>query len=122
RDHRRPGRRRGPPAGRDLLRPRPPAAAAPPGAQRGGGHAPPPRGGGGPAPPGRAAPFPAPDRRLPLPPAELSEPAPSLLPGGERPAVLWCIDLDADGAPVATRVERAVVRSRAQLTYEEGDR
>jgi exoribonuclease R len=70
----------------------------------------------------RGVTFYGPDRRLPLHPAELSEGAASLLPGGERPAVLWCIDLDADGAPVATRVERAVVRSRAQLTYEEVDR
>ena len=58
-----------------------------------------------------------PDRRVPLHPPELSEGAASLLPDGERPALLWCIDLDRAGAPVATRLERALVRSRAQLTY-----
>ena len=60
-----------------------------------------------------------PDRRIPLHPPELSEGAASLLPDGDRPALLWCIDLDRAGAPVATRLERALVRSRAQLTYAE---
>lgn len=60
-----------------------------------------------------------PDRRVPLHPPELSEGAASLLPDGDRPALLWCIDLDRAGAPVATRLERAIVRSRAQLTYED---
>jgi exoribonuclease R len=60
-----------------------------------------------------------PDRRVPLHPPWLSEGAASLLPDGDRPALLWCIDLDADGAPVSTRLERSVVRSRAQLTYAE---
>ena len=63
-----------------------------------------------------------PDRRVPLHPPALSEGAASLLPDGDRPALLWCIDLDADGLPVAARCERAVVRSRAQLTYEEVSR
>jgi exoribonuclease R len=60
-----------------------------------------------------------PDRRVPLHPSELSEGAASLLPGGDRPALLWCIDLDSGGAPATTRLERAAVRSRAQLTYAE---
>ena len=60
-----------------------------------------------------------PDRRVPLHPPELSEGAASLLPDGDRPALLWCIDLDRAGSPVATRLERAIVRSRAQLTYED---
>jgi exoribonuclease R len=60
-----------------------------------------------------------PDRRDPLHPPSLGEGAGSLLPDGERPALLWSIDLDSAGAPVATRLERAVVRSRAQLTYQE---
>jgi len=34
-----------------------------------------------------------------------------------RPAVLWTLDLDADGEPVGVHVERATVRSRAQLSY-----
>ena len=65
----------------------------------------------------RGVTFYGPDGRVPLHPPELSEGAASLLPDGDRPALLWCIDLDRAGAPVATRLERALVRSRAQLTY-----
>ena len=64
----------------------------------------------------------SPDLRSPLHPAPLSESAASLLPDGDRPAVLWTIDLDEHGAVTGRRVERAVVRSRAQLAYEEGQR
>jgi exoribonuclease R len=59
-----------------------------------------------------------PDGRAPLHPPTLSEGAASLLPGQDRPAVLWRIDLDADGEPSSTDVRRAVVRSRAQLDYD----
>jgi exoribonuclease R len=59
----------------------------------------------------------SPDRRTPLHPPTLSEGAASLLPDGLRPAVLWTIDLDADGEPVHVEVRRARVRSRAQLDY-----
>ena len=58
-----------------------------------------------------------PDGRAPLHPTVLSEGAASLGPGVDRPAVLWTIELDGDGQAGATRFERAVVRSRAQLTY-----
>jgi exoribonuclease R len=58
-----------------------------------------------------------PDGRVPLHPAVLSEGAASLLPDRPRPAVVWTIDLDSDGATAAVRVERAVVRSRAKLGY-----
>jgi exoribonuclease R len=58
-----------------------------------------------------------PDGRVPLHPAELSEGAASLLPGQDRPAVLWCVDVDSHGAPVAADVRRALVRSRAKLDY-----
>ena len=58
-----------------------------------------------------------PDGRVPLHPAELSEGAASLLPGQERPAVLWRVDVDAHGVPLATDVVRAVVRSRSRLDY-----
>lgn len=58
-----------------------------------------------------------PDRRVPLHPAQLSEGAASLLPGELRPALLWQIDLDADGATVLADVRRARVRSRRRLDY-----
>ncbi|MBX9399119.1 RNB domain-containing ribonuclease [Streptomyces sp. TRM72054] len=58
-----------------------------------------------------------PDGKIPLHPAQLGESAASLLPGGPRPAVLWTIDLDADGRTLAVDVRRALVRSRAQLDY-----
>jgi exoribonuclease R len=60
----------------------------------------------------------APDRRVPLHPPVLGEQAASLLPDGPRPALLWQLDLDADGALTAADVRRALVRSRAQLDYE----
>ncbi|GAA3179749.1 RNB domain-containing ribonuclease [Blastococcus jejuensis] len=59
----------------------------------------------------------SPDRRTPLHPPVLSEDAASLLPDVLRPAVLWTIDLDADGEPVRLELRRARVRSRAQLDY-----
>ncbi|HWC36613.1 MAG TPA: RNB domain-containing ribonuclease [Mycobacteriales bacterium] len=59
-----------------------------------------------------------PDGRVPLHPPVLSEGAGSLLPGQDRPAVLWRIDLDSDGEPTQVDVERAVVRSSAQLDYD----
>ncbi|MFJ5142632.1 RNB domain-containing ribonuclease [Streptomyces sp. NPDC088707] len=58
-----------------------------------------------------------PDGKAPLHPAVLSEGAASLLPGEPRPALLWRIDLDAEGRRVATDVRRALVRSRAKLDY-----
>ncbi|HEX3824176.1 MAG TPA: RNB domain-containing ribonuclease [Mycobacteriales bacterium] len=59
-----------------------------------------------------------PDGRTPLYPTVLSEGAASLLPDGERPAVLWRLDLDADAEPRKVEVRRAIVRSRAQLDYQ----
>jgi len=58
-----------------------------------------------------------PDGKVPLHPEALSEGAASLLPDVDRPAVVWTIDLDADGATTAVHVERARVRSRAKLDY-----
>ncbi|MBP2581753.1 VacB/RNase II family 3'-5' exoribonuclease [Streptomyces sp. PvR006] len=58
-----------------------------------------------------------PDGKVPLHPTVLSEGAASLLPGEPRPALLWRIDLDAEGRRVATDVRRALVRSRAKLDY-----
>jgi exoribonuclease R len=58
------------------------------------------------------------DSVIPLHPRELSEAAASLLPEQVRPAYLWTISLDAEGARTDARVERALVRSRARLDYE----
>lgn len=59
----------------------------------------------------------SPDRVTPLHPRELSEGAASLLPGVDRPAVLWTLTLDGLGELTDTHVERALVRSREQLDY-----
>jgi exoribonuclease R len=64
----------------------------------------------------------SPDLVTPLHPPELSEGAASLLPGQDRPAVLWTLDVDATGDLVATDVRRALVRSRRRLTYAEAQR
>jgi exoribonuclease R len=58
-----------------------------------------------------------PDGRAPLLPPALGEGAASLLPDGDRPAVLWTIDLDGEGREVATSLQRATVRNRAALAY-----
>jgi exoribonuclease R len=58
-----------------------------------------------------------PDGSVPLHPLSLSEGAASLLPGQLRPAVLWTIDLDANGERTAVDVHRVLVRSRAKLDY-----
>jgi exoribonuclease R len=59
------------------------------------------------------------DGRIPLHPPVLSEDRASLLPGVDRSAFVWSFELDPAGAVTSTRLERALVRSRAQLTYEE---
>jgi exoribonuclease R len=48
----------------------------------------------------------------------LSEGAASLLPDEVRPALLWTIRVDDTGEGTDVRVERALVRSRAKLSYE----
>lgn len=60
-----------------------------------------------------------PDGRAPLHPDALGEGAASLLPGVERPALLWTIDLDAAGGEEGATLRRATVRSRAALGYPE---
>lgn len=59
-----------------------------------------------------------PDARVPLHPPVLSEGAASLLPGEVRPAVLWQIRLDHAGEVSGVQVQRARVRSTAQLDYD----
>lgn len=58
-----------------------------------------------------------PDDKVPLHPKVLSEGRASLLPDQVCPAVVWTIDLDADGEIAGSQVERAAVRSRAKLDY-----
>ena len=60
-----------------------------------------------------------PDVRAALHPEVLSEGAASLLPGEDRQAILWSIELDEEGHTGAVRVERALVRSREALSYVE---
>ena len=59
------------------------------------------------------------DAKIPLHPAVLSEDAASLLPGCDRPALLWTVEVDAAGEGTMVGLERAVVRSSAKLSYVE---
>ncbi|HVX06428.1 RNB domain-containing ribonuclease [Humibacter sp.] len=59
----------------------------------------------------------APDGTVPLHPPAVGEDKASLLPGRDRPAHVWSFDLDDAGAATSSRVERAWIRSRAQLDY-----
>ncbi len=61
----------------------------------------------------------APDERIPLHPRVLSEDAASLLPGVDRRAFVWRFVLDEGARPLETTLTRAVVRSRAQWSYED---
>jgi exoribonuclease R len=58
-----------------------------------------------------------PDERVPLHPPVLSEGAASLLPGEVRPAFVWDLRLDGEGALTSAEVHRALVRSRERLDY-----
>ncbi|SPT53527.1 Ribonuclease R [Actinomyces bovis] len=60
-----------------------------------------------------------PDRPTALHPEALSHAVASLLPDQDTPACLWTIDLDAAGTVLAAHVERALVRSRARLHYQQ---
>jgi exoribonuclease R len=55
--------------------------------------------------------------KIPLHPKAVSEDAASLLPGVDRPALLWTITLDRVGEGVDVDVRRAMVRSRERLDY-----
>ncbi|MFM5955350.1 MAG: RNB domain-containing ribonuclease [Novosphingobium sp.] len=59
-----------------------------------------------------------PDGKAGLYPRVLSEGAASLLPDGDRPAVIYTSRVDPNGKAVLQGVERAVIRSRAKLAYE----
>ena len=62
------------------------------------------------------------DSKVPLHPRSISEDAGSLLPQQDRPALLWTIHVDATGEGTDVTVERALVRSREQLDYDEAQR
>ncbi len=57
------------------------------------------------------------DGTIPLHPPVLSEDRASLLPDVDRPALVWTFTLDAAGSVTDFRLERALIRSRAQLDY-----
>ncbi|MDH3300900.1 MAG: RNB domain-containing ribonuclease [Acidimicrobiia bacterium] len=59
----------------------------------------------------------SPDVRAPLHPPILSEDRSSLLPDRDRPALLWTIDLDAEGRAATWNLTRAVVRVAEAISY-----
>lgn len=61
----------------------------------------------------------SPDLRTPLHPPVISEDRASLLAGGDKPALLWTIDLDAAGLPIASNLQRATVNIREAISYVE---
>ncbi|HEX7097723.1 MAG TPA: RNB domain-containing ribonuclease [Acidimicrobiia bacterium] len=58
-----------------------------------------------------------PDRRIPLHPPVLSEGSASLLPGDDRAAVVFRIDLDSSGDVEGVDVVRATIRVRERFDY-----
>jgi exoribonuclease R len=58
-----------------------------------------------------------PDTRISLYPSVLCEGAASLLPDGNRPAIILTVRVSGDGAATLDMAERAIVRSRAKLGY-----
>jgi exoribonuclease R len=58
-----------------------------------------------------------PDGKARLYPQVLSEGAASLLPGADKPSILFTVRIERDGAVCLDGVERALVRSRAKLGY-----
>ena len=60
----------------------------------------------------------APDGRIPQYPEVLSEDAASLLPDGDRPAILLTVVVGVDGESTLRSAQQALVRSRTKLAYE----
>ncbi len=58
------------------------------------------------------------DSKVPLHPKVISEGAGSLLPDQTRPALVWRIEVDSTGEGTGVSIERALVRSRAKLSYD----
>lgn len=61
----------------------------------------------------------SPDLKTPLYPSSLSEAAASLLPDVARPAIIFSFVLNARAEVASCTLERAVIRSRAKLSYPE---
>jgi exoribonuclease R len=59
-----------------------------------------------------------PDGKVSLYPPVLAEGAASLLPDGPRPAVVFHVRLRTDGTATLDGAERAIIRSRAKLSYD----
>ena len=59
-----------------------------------------------------------PDCKVPLYPPSLSDAAASLLPDGERPAIVFTVRVDPEGEARLDGAERARIRSRSKLAYE----
>lgn len=58
-----------------------------------------------------------PDDKIRLYPGVLSEGAASLLPDGDKPAIVFAVRVASDGATSLEGAERAIIRSRAKLGY-----
>jgi len=58
-----------------------------------------------------------PDGKVSLYPPAIGESAASLLPDGDRPAILFSVRIGPDGGASLDGVERALIRSRAKLGY-----
>ncbi|MEO7365638.1 MAG: RNB domain-containing ribonuclease [Sphingomicrobium sp.] len=58
-----------------------------------------------------------PDGKISLYPPLLCEGAASLLPDGDKPAIVFAVRVVADGTATLDGVERAIIRSRAKLGY-----
>jgi exoribonuclease R len=61
----------------------------------------------------------SPDRRTPLHPVTISEDRASLLPGSDRPAVVWTLELDEAGTPTKVDLRRAQIRVEEAISYQE---
>lgn len=66
----------------------------------------------------RGTSFYLPDGKVPIYPAALSDGAASLLPDGDRPAVIFTVRVDPAGEAALDGARRALIRSRAKLGYE----
>jgi len=61
----------------------------------------------------------SPDMRASLHPEVINEDVASLLPGQDRQALLWTIDIDSSGELTSAHIERAMVHNRRAMTYSE---